>query len=305
MSEAVFTIVAKDGARILVRRWPGVAAPRAVVQIAHGLTEHSARYARLAAALNGASYEVWASDHRGHGTACDAADLGHLADSDGWAKTVGDLWAVNQRIAADLPGVPVVLLGHSMGSYLARTFAAKHSDALAGLVLSASDGAPAAIERPARLLARIERLRVGRRGKSRLLNQLMFADHNKPFQPARTPLDWLSRDPAEVDAYIADPLCGFPFTTQLAIDMLDARAFALSPASLASVRKTLPIYAVSGARDPVGPNIQRLFSDLKTGGFSRVTTRLYPDARHETFNETNRDEVTRDLVAWLDGAAGR
>ncbi len=299
MPENVSHLAADDGTKILVRHWP-TKKPRAIVQIAHGLAEHSARYGRLAAALNAAGYEVYASDHRGHGPSASAADLGHLGDGNGWAKAVGDLWTVNRAIAKATPGVPIVLLGHSMGSFLARGFAAEHSQALSGLVLSGSNGAPPAIATAGRVLARIERMRLGPRGKSALLNQMMFGDFNKPFRPARTPLDWLSRDEKEVDAYVADPLCGFPFTTQLAIDLLDALPKVTSRRSLGPIHKDMPVYVFSGALDPVGSNIKGLFADLRAAGFVRLTTRLYPEGRHETLNEINREEVTRDLVKWLD-----
>lgn len=305
MPERAYFLAADDGLRIPVRHWPTAKPLRAIVQIAHGLAEHSARYARLAEALNAGGYDVYANDHRGHGSACEPPDLGHLGDSGGWAKTAGDLWTVNRRIAADSPGVPIVLLGHSMGSFLARTFAAEHSGALAGLVLSGSNGKPPTIATLGRLIARAERLRLGPRGKSGLLNQMMFGDFNKPFRPSRTKLDWLSRDEAEVDAYLADPLCGFPFTTQLAIDLLDALPFLSSPKSLARIRKDLPVYVVSGDRDPVGSNIKGLIRDLKAAGFVRLSARLYPEARHEVFNETNRREATRDLVQWLDESVRR
>jgi alpha-beta hydrolase superfamily lysophospholipase len=305
MTERAFFLAAEDGARISVRHWLIEKPPRAIVQIAHGLAEHCARYGRLAGALNAAGYDVYASDLRGHGPGCEPADLGHLGDSDGWAKTAADLWTLNRRIAADALGVPIVLLGHSMGSFLARQFAFEHSDALAGLVLSGSNGKPPAMATVGRLLARVERTRLGPRGKSGLLNQMMFGDFNKPFRPARTTLDWLSRDEAEVDAYLADPLCGFPFTTQLAIDLLDGLAFVSSPKSLAPIRKDLPIYVLSGEKDPVGANIKGLIADLKAAGFVRLTSRLYPEGRHEMFNETNRDEVTRDLVKWLDQSVRR
>jgi alpha-beta hydrolase superfamily lysophospholipase len=134
---------------------------------------------------------------------------------------------------------------------------------------------------------------------------MWFGDYNKPFKPARTAFDWLSRDARQVDAYVADPLCGFPFTTQLAIDVLDALSYVTGRESLAPIRKDMPLYVFSGERDPVGANIQGLIGDLKAAGLTRLTTRIYPDARHETLNETNRDEVTRDLVAWLDGAVAR
>jgi alpha-beta hydrolase superfamily lysophospholipase len=294
-----------DGVRLLGRRWLPDRRAKAIVQIAHGLAEHSARYARLALALNRAHYGVYAFDLRGHGPACAPADLGHFADADGWAKCAGDLWTFNRLIAAEQPDVPIVVLGHSMGSFLARQFAATRSSALAGAVYSGSNGKPPAIAALGRLIARLERLRLGKRGKSALLNRMMFGDFNKPFAPARTKFDWLSRDEAEVDAYVADPLCGFPFTAQLAVDLLDALPYLSSPASLAPIRKDLPIYVFSGERDPVGANIESLIADLKAAGFTRLATRIYPGARHETLNETNRDEVTGDLIAWLDGIIGR
>jgi alpha-beta hydrolase superfamily lysophospholipase len=305
MPATEFAFQAHDGARLLGRRWLPDGRPRAIVQIAHGLAEHSARYARLAATLNEAGYGVYANDHRGHGPSAETADLAHFADEDGWTKAVGDLWTFNRLIASDEPGVPIVFLGHSLGSFLGRQFVADHSDALAGAVFSGSNGKPPAIATVGRIFARIERLRLGRRGKSKLLFDMWFGDYNKQFKPARTAFDWLSRDESEVDAYVADPLCGFPFTTQLAIDVLDALPHLSSPASLAPIRKDLPIYVFSGERDPVGSNIQGLIADLKAAGFARLTTRVYPGARHETLNEINREEVVRDLIGWLDGVAGK
>ena len=296
-----FDFRADDGQTLLARRWLPEGPPRAVVQIAHGLAEHSARYARLAAALNAAGYAVYANDHRGHGPKAAAADLGHFADEGGWDKVVGDLWTLNRLIVAEQPGRPIIFLGHSLGSFLGRGFIAKHSDALAGAALSGSNGRPPMIATLGRLIAREERVRLGKRGKSDLIFQLWFGEFNKPFKPARTGSDWLSRDEKEVDAFVADPLCGFPFTTQLAIDVLDALPHVTSRKSLAAIRKDLPIYVFSGERDPVGANIKGLIQDLKATGFTQLTTRIYPGARHETLNETNRDEVTRDFIAWLDG----
>jgi alpha-beta hydrolase superfamily lysophospholipase len=305
MPGSEFTFRADDGETLLARRWLPESSPRGVVQIAHGLSEHSARYARLAAALNSAGYAVYANDHRGHGPKAAPADLGHFADEGGWDKVVGDLWTFNRLIAAEQPGTPIIFLGHSLGSFLGRGFIAKHSEALAGVALSGSNGKPSAIATLGRLIAREERLRLGRRGKSDPILQMWFGEFNKPFKPARTQSDWLSRDETEVDAFVADPLCGFPFTTQLAIDVLDALPHVTSRKSLGPIRKDLPIYVFSGERDPVGSNIQGLLGDLKAAGFTSLTTRIYPGARHETLNETNRDEVTRDLIAWLDGIEAR
>jgi len=303
MAESAILFVADDGVRLSGRRWLPEGPPRGVVQISHGLAEHSARYARLAAALNAAGYGVYANDHRGHGPKAAPADLGHFADEGGWGKVVGDLWTMNRLIAKEQPSVPIVFLGHSLGSFLGQDFVAEHSDALAGAVFSGSSGKPAAIATLGRLIARAERLRLGKRGKSALIGKMWFGAFNKPFEPARTAFDWLSRDEKEVDLYVADPYCGFPTSTQLAIDVLDALPGLLAPGRLARIRKDLPIYVFSGERDPVGANLQGLIDDLKDAGFTRLTTRIYPDARHETLNELNREEVTRDLIAWLDGIA--
>jgi alpha-beta hydrolase superfamily lysophospholipase len=305
MPGSEFELRTEDGRSLLARRWLPEGRPRAVVQIAHGLSEHSARYARLAAALNAAGYAAYANDNRGHGPKAAPDDVGHFADDGGWGKVVGDFWTMNRLIAKEQPGVPIVFLGHSLGSFLGQEFVAEHSDALAGVVYSGSSGKPPAIATLGRVIARAERLRLGKRGTSQLIGQMWFGAYNKAFAPARTEFDWLSRDEKEVDAYIADPYCGFPFTSQLAIDVLDALPGLLKPERLARIRKDLPIYIFSGARDPVGANIKGLIDALKSAGFTRVTTRIYPDARHETLNEVNREEVTRDLIAWLDGNVGK
>jgi alpha-beta hydrolase superfamily lysophospholipase len=304
MAGSEFELHTDDGRSLLGRRWLPHGRPRAAVQIAHGLAEHSARYARLAAALNAAGYAVYANDHRGHGPKAAAADLGHFADEKGWDKVVGDFWTMNRQIAREQSGVPTIFLGHSLGSFLGQDFVSRHSDALAGAAYSGSSGKPPAIATVGRLVARAERLRLGRRGKSQLLGRMWFGAFNKPFEPARTGFDWLSRDEKEVDLYVADPYCGFPTSTQLAIDALDALPGLLRPERLAPIRKDLPLYIFSGERDPVGANIQGLIADLRGAGFTKLTTRVYPGARHETLNEVNRDEVTRDLITWLDGVVG-
>lgn len=304
-----FTLAAADGTELFVYRWLPDAPPKAAVQVAHGLAEHAGRYARLAASLTAAGYAVYANDLRGHGKSARGADaLGFFAERDGWLRCLDDLWQLNRRIAADHPGLPIVLLGHSMGSFLAQHFISEHGDALAGVVLSASSGKPPPLAAVGRLVARLERLRLGPRGRSALIHGLSFGAYNKPFAPARTPFDWLSRDPAEVDKYAADPLCGFSATVQLWIDLLDALAEIARPARQARIPKRLPVYVIAGARDPVSANtkgLRQLLAAYRAAGLERVTHRFYPEARHELFNEVNRDEVTRDLVAWLQAVVAR
>ena len=155
------------------------------------------------------------------------------------------------------------------------------------------------------LLARLERLRIGQRGHSPLMQALFFGAFNKPFAPARTPFDWLSRDSAEVDKYIADPLCGFEATVQLYIDVLQGLRETAKPSRQARIPKTLPIYILNGSRDPVSDNVDQLLDAYRAAGLTQVVHKVYSDGRHESFNETNRDVVTRDLIAWLDGVIDR
>jgi alpha-beta hydrolase superfamily lysophospholipase len=275
MQSSTFAID-RDGARIFVRRWLPDGAPRAAVQIAHGLAEHSARYERLAVALTGGGYAVYGSDHRGHGPTCAPADLGFFADADGWRKCLDDLWAVHGAVAAEWPGVPIVFMGHSMGSIMGQQYIAEHGETLAGAILSGSSGAPPAILPLGRMAARVERWRLGPRGHSAILWKMLFEDFNKPFRPARTGFDWLSRDEAEVDKYVADPLCGFRYTVQLAIDLLDAVGPIASLNTIARVPKNLPLYIFSGQRDPVGANLQWLIDAYRAAGLTRLTARIYP-----------------------------
>ena len=303
MQRASATLAAADGAALFVHGWRPEAPARSVVQIVHGMAEHGGRYARLAAALTDAGYAVYAGDLRGHGRSARApGDLGFFAARDGWSKCLDDIWRVNRRIAADHPGAPIVLLAHSMGSFLAQHLIGVHGDSLAGVVLSGTSGKPSALAMAGRLIARLERLRRGPRGRSALLQSLAFDGFNKQFAPARTAFDWLSRDTAEVDKYIADPLCGFAVAIQLWIDVLDGLSAATSAQHQARIPKRLPIYVISGSCDPVGGNtrsVAQLLAAYRQAGLDRIAHHFYADARHELFNETNRDEVTRDLITWL------
>jgi alpha-beta hydrolase superfamily lysophospholipase len=285
---------------IYVHRWLPSGPIKAVIQIVHGLAEHAGRYSRLAAALNCLGYAVYASDLRGHGnTATSQEGLGFFAPKDGWRKCLDDLWQVNRNAASAHPGLPIVLLGHSMGATFARQFMAEHGDSLSGVILSGSSGQPNALAQAGRLTARLECLRLGPRGKSKLIQSLTFDAFNKAFQPTRTGFDWLSRDPAEVDKYVADPLCGFAASTQLWVDMLDA--WAAIARSCDNVPRNLPMYVISGTHDPVSAGTKALtpmLEQFRAAGL-KVESKFYPEARHELLNETNRDEVTAELIRWL------
>jgi alpha-beta hydrolase superfamily lysophospholipase len=299
-----FVLPAADGVALHGFEWIPAGPPRAAVQIVHGLAEHAGRYDSLAAALNRSGFAVYAGDLRGHGrTASTPADFGFFAPAGGWAQCLDDVGRLNRRIAAAHPGLPMILLGHSMGSFLVQDFISSHGEGLAGAVLCGSDRPPSLAAVAGRWIARMEKLRLGPRGRSPLIHALAFGAFSRSVRPARTPFDWLSRDPAEVDKYAADPFCGFVATVQLWIDLLDALGRIARPAHLARIPKSLPVYVIAGACDPVSARtrgLQRLLAAYRRSGLTRVTHRFYPGARHELFHETNRDEVTRDLMAWLD-----
>lgn len=305
MRADTFRLDAADGLALRVHRWLlDEGNPRAVVQIVHGLAEHAARYGRLAGALTQNGYGVYAHDQRGHGGSLRRPDdLGLLAERDGWRLALDDLHRVNRRIAGDWPATPIVLLGHSMGSFMVQQYLYEHPETIVGAVLSASDGAPPPTARLGALAAKAERARLGPRGASKLINSLSFDAFNKQFRPNRTGFDWLSRDPAEVDKYVADPLCGFNAPVQTWVDLLSALPEIARPANQARIPKHLPVLVIAGSEDPVSrgtKGLAQLLEAYRAAGLTHVSHRFYPGARHELFNETNRNEVTADLLAWLE-----
>ncbi|WP_339725610.1 alpha/beta hydrolase [uncultured Paraglaciecola sp.] len=277
---------------------------KAVIQIAHGMAEHGARYARLAACLNAQGLAVYANDHRGHGKSIQHGQaLGHMADEDAWNKAVDDLDKLNTEIRSRHPNTPIILLGHSMGSFLTQSYLSKYGENIAAVALSASNGPPGVLGKIAQLIIRFEKLRFGKQGHSALMSAMTFKAFNKAFKPNRTEFDWLSRDNAEVDNYVADPLCGFECSVASWQGMLDALTSIASDQTLAVMDKSKAIYVISGTDDPVGEKskgVKRLLAAYKKHNFINVTHKFYTEARHELFNETNRDEVTNDFIAWVE-----
>lgn len=274
-----------DGTKIVAYRWePENGEPRAAVQLTHGMGEHAQRYDHVARALNDAGYVVYAQDHRGHGASGDPDAYGDLGPGS-WAALVDDIGLLSAKIRADHPDLPLILLGHSTGSFAVQQYLLDHSADVDAVVLTGT----AAIDllEPALDL-------------DQPLDLAMF---NAAFQPARTDYDWLSRDEAMVDAYIADPGCGFGIDTESAKDMfLGARRLA-DPAQLAAMRSGLPVYIAVGEADPINDGLALLtpLTDrYQAAGLTDMTVRIYPGARHEILNETNRAEVIAALNSWLD-----
>ena len=307
MLHDAYWLSATDATPLFVNHWAPGPAPRAAVMLAHGMAEHSGRYARLGEALAAIGISLYALDLRGHGRTAEHGTLGHYADSDGWSKVIGDLATLNHHIRQQLPHVPIVLFAHSMGTYIGQAYLMQHSCSLQAAILSGSNYQPEALYRAAEWIARAERWRLGPTGRSKLLNFLSFGSFNKAFKPNRSEFDWLSRDTAEVDRYINDPLCGFICTTQLWIDLLGGLQQITPTDNLAQIENDLPILVVGGERDPVsqGKRLRDLAEALRRAGLTDVELKIYADGRHELLNESNRDEVTAYLTHWLEQALTR
>ena len=274
-----------DGTKIVAYRWDTEdAAPRAAIQLTHGMGEHARRYDHVAGALNEAGFVVYAQDHRGHGASGDPEAYGNLGEGS-WTALVDDIGLLSAKIRADHPDLPLILLGHSMGSFAVQQYLLDHSADVDGVVLTGT----AAIDvlEPALDL-------------DQPLDLAMF---NAPFEPARTDYDWLSRDEAIVDAYIADPGCGFGIDTGSAKLMFAGARRLADPAQVAAMRSDLPVYIAVGEADPVNGGLTLLTpltGRYQAAGLTDMTIRTYPGARHEILNETNRDEVIAELTGWLD-----
>jgi alpha-beta hydrolase superfamily lysophospholipase len=301
MQSSTFTLTTPDGTEVFVNRWLPDGEVKAVVQIAHGVAEHSGRYARFAQRLTDHWYAVYASDHRGHGRT--SGPRGSFAERDGWQTVIDDLHAVTARAHHEQQGVPVFLLGHSMGSFLARGYAAQYGSELTGLVLSGTAGGAGALGKMGVFVASTQARLRGHTHASGLMNKLSFGQYNAAFKPIRTEFDWLSSDPAEVDKYVNDPDCGFVFSAGGFADMLRGLAQVNEDRTVALVPKDLPIHLTSGDKDPVGASgkgVRHAADQFKRLGVRDVTVTLWPDARHEILNETNRDEVEVEILEWLD-----
>lgn len=299
-----FTFTASDSASLAAYKWEPATTIRGVIHIIHGLAEHAGRYARVAKSLNAQGYAVYASDLRGHGqTARTQEELGFWAEAKGWDRVTQDVIEMLEAEAREYPRRPLIVLGHSLGSYLAQRILYERPQLLRAAVLSAPNGKPSWLAQAGRLIARMERLRLGKRGKSQLLNSLTFGKFNEPFAPVVTPFDWLSRDAAEVKLYFNDAHCGFLSTTQLWVDFLDGMAALAQPAHKQRIRRDFPLYILAGSQDPVCANGQgaaALLEEYRAAGLANLTCKIYPEGRHEMLNEINRQEVLADIVQWLE-----
>ena len=280
-----FSFNSEDGLEIAYYRWRAPAKAAGIVQIAHGMGEHSLRYAHVAEFLNQNGFHVYANDHRGHGRSVKGPEsLGDFG-AGGWNGLVADMVTLTRLARTREGGLPVILLGHSMGSFATQQYVLDNGALIKGLVLSGS--------------AAVDKLAIDPSQEADL------TAFNRGFEPARTQHDWLSRDPAAVDAYEADPLCGFGINKTAMQTMAASAARSIDPAALTQIRKDLPIYIFAGDKDPINHSLEWLrpvAERYRAAGIANVIEKYYPDGRHEMLNETNRDEVMRDLASWLQKA---
>jgi len=275
-----------------------------VIHWLHGMAEHGARYAPLADFLNRQGWHLIAHDHRGHGkSVLDEKDRGHYADEQGWQKVLSDVQLVQTHTRQQLPGLPLVLGGHSMGSFIALDWAERHATDLAGLILSGSNWHPQWYYRVMRLPILLEKLRLGQRGVSQLIYNLTFGKFARDVLNAHTAFDWLSGDMDTVMAYIADPWCGHDCTTGLWADLAGGLIGAHQSAGLARLPESLPILMLGGDRDPMsghGKGMYQLRDAIVRHSACRPVLHQYADARHEVLNDLCRQQVFEDIRSWIE-----
>ncbi len=305
MKREDFYFPATDGKDISAIKWSPdkIDNIKAIIQLNHGMAEHKARYEYFANKLTNEGFIVYIHDHRGHGkTAKNESEIGYFTDKNGWEQVVEDIHSLTIKIKKDYPNLPFFLFGHSMGSVLVRDYITKFDENLNGAILSGTAQNPGLLGKAGVKIAKLEELRLGKHGKSKLLNALTFGDFNKKFKPNRTDFDWLGRDNKQVDKYINDPLCGFICTTKFFQDMIKGTLDVNKLEKIDSINKDLKIYIMSGTADPVGgysKGITKIYNVYKSRGIKNITLKLYKDARHELINEINKDEIISDLINWL------
>ena len=292
----------RGGGLICGYRWLPEEAPRAVVQIVHGIADHATRYEEFAEFLNSQGYLVVAQDHMGHGDSItEEAPQGYW--NGGWFAGVEDTYQLYLDTRKKYPGLPYVLFGHSMGSFIARSILARYPDSGIDAAVICGTGwlNPVAL-RGGRLTADLVCRKEGQMHYSSLLQKLMFGSYNARIDNPRTENDWISRDQDHVDAYNADPLCGFVPTAGLVREMLDGVIYIQSPKNLARMKKDLPVLFIAGGEDPVGgygKGVEQTVSEFAKAGMVGLSKKIYPGGRHEILGETNKKEVFSDVANWI------
>ncbi|HIX65348.1 MAG TPA: alpha/beta hydrolase [Candidatus Anaerotruncus excrementipullorum] len=281
---------------------------RAAVQIVHGMSEHMGRYHEFMRMLAQNGYVACGIDQLGHGRSAGEGPKGFFAEQDGWKRLLDDQARFGKIVSSELPGLECFLLGHSMGSFIARLYAARYPKALAGLILMGTARAGLRTEMAMRMAAAAAK-KHGPYFVDHSFDKYLFIPFNQHFSPKVTDFDWLSRDAQAVQQYVNDPACGFTFTTSGLRDLFTLLNSCNQPKCFAALEKSMPLLLVSGEQDPVGEfgmGVTRVYDRYLKAGMQDVELVLYDGARHELLHETNRQQVFQDLLDWLDahGPAG-
>lgn len=283
-------------------KWTPEKDPIGIVQIVHGIAEYIERYDDFACYLNDLGYVVVAEDHMGHGKTMHTGVKGYFHG--GWFNAVADSYTLLERTKAEYPELPYVLFGHSMGSFMARTILCKYPESGISAAIICGTG-----WQPRYMLPAVIKLcdsickKVGEQNPSETLQNLVFGGYNKRVEHPRTPFDWLSRDPKQVDAYIEHPMCGFTASCGLLRDMLKGISYVEQPDNLAKMNRELPVFFIAGGDDPVGSygkGVIRTAEEFRKAGMKDVSQRIYPLCRHEILNEINREEIYHDISSWIE-----
>ncbi len=278
--------------------------PRAVLQIVHGMSEYVERYSGLAEFFTGRGFVVTGDDHLGHGrTVGEGGTYGYFCPRDPATVVVRDVHRLKKMTQALYPGVPYVILGHSMGSFILRNYICRYGTGIQGAVIVGTGMQPPAMVRSAKALTAAVKLLRGGRHVSRLVDRAAFGSYNRRIANPRTPFDWLSRDGGNVDRYLEDPMCGFIFTVNGFQTLFELISRVQKKENLEKIPKDLPLFMVSGADDPVGEygeGVRRAYRSLKDVGIQNIRLKLYEGDRHEVLNEADREVVMRDILAWLE-----
>lgn len=291
----------KDGIAISYHSWLPEEKPVAVLQIAHGMAEFADRYDDFANFLNKNKIAVYANDHRGHGkTAGSLEKVGYFAKKDGWMKVVDDMRIFTDLIRKEHKNTPFFLLGHSMGSFLARTYITKYDD-IDGVILSGTAQNPPAIIGAGKFMSFINSLFMNGHKASKFFDNMSFGSFNKPFEK-EGPMSWLSRDKEEVKKYNDDPFCGFVCSLRFFRDLFSGLAYISKYKNNENIRFTLPIYLIAGSQDPVGNNGEgprKVANTFRHWHIEDVELNIYRGARHEILNETNKQDIYKDVLEWI------
>lgn len=285
---------------------PKTGAPRGIVQLSHGMIDYTGRYAELADYLTSHGFIFAGNHHLGHGKSTSVPeDLGHFADKDGGKYVIEDIHLMNSQLKDMHPELPIVLLGHSMGSFIARLYVEKYPETVSGVIIHGTGG-PNPLVGVGKALARIIRGIYGPRHKSGLINKMAFGAYNKKFPKEEGHNAWLTRDLPKVAGRDTDPYTSFEFSVSSYIELFGFLGDSNSGAWFKSYPKELPTLIMSGDMDPVGnygKGPRHVYKQLMINGASDVTIKMYDGARHELFNETNSGEVFGDILSWLEGVA--